>query len=490
MLGKVYSLIPRGLKPRLLRRGWLWPLGHSALKEYLALAWVGSILIVFILAISGSEVLFAEPATPDVLKIGSISQDEKKQADSWTHIFDSVHGFIEAVYGPKFSGDKLTQKNDYNLLEQRLQLKVAYRPQKPAWLASWNPEFFYKGDLLSDKYKETLRYQIREANGLVSPLSWMDVKLGRQILTWGTGDYLFINDVFPKDYESFFIGRDDEYLKAPSDAGKFSIYNHLVSMDVVVIPFFTSDVSINGDRLSFYDNFLGRIAGKESNRIFTEPAVQFENTEIATRLYRNFGEYETAIYAFKGFFNQPVGIKNESTKEVFYPKLAVFGASIRGPAPSVGGIVSSEVGYSDSLQDRSGKNRLIENSAMKYLLGYERDFQKDLRAGIQYFLEQMLNFDEFKANSQSGDISRDEFRQLLTFRITKSFWLQTLEASLFTFYSPTDSDACIRPRLAWQANDRWRFIVGANIFFGKHDWTQFGQLEGNDNFYIRIRYGF
>ena len=448
------------------------------------------ILIAFILVISSSEVLFAEPALIDSEKIGNIPQDERKSPDAWARIFDSVHGFIEAAYGPKFLGDKLTQKNDYSFLEQRLQFKVDYRPQKPAWLGSWNPEFFFKGDLLADEYKETLRYQIREANGLVSPFSWMDVKLGRQILTWGTGDYLFINDVFPKDYESFFIGRDDEYLKVPSDAGKFSIYSHLVSMDMVVIPFFTSDVSINGDRLSFYDNFLGRIAGTESDRIFTEPAVQFKNTEIATRLYRNLGEYETAIYAFKGFFNQPVGIKNESTKEVFYPKLAVFGASIRGPAPSVGGIVSGEIGYLDSLQDRNGENRLIENSGMKYLLGYERDFPKDWRIGMQYFMQQMLNFDEFKANSQPGDIPRDEFRQLLTFRITKFFWLQTLEASLFTFYSPTDSDAYIRPHLAWQANDRWKLTVGANIFFGKHDWTEFGQLEGNDNFYMRLRCSF
>src|SRR3989338_3325408 len=122
-----------------------------------------------------------------------------------------IHGFVEAAYGPKLLGDERTQKDEFNLLEQRLQLKAAWRPEGPRWWASWNPEFFYKGDLLVDEYDEAVRYDIREAYGLASPVPWLDVKLGRQILTWGTGDLVFINDVFPKDFVSFFIGRDDEY---------------------------------------------------------------------------------------------------------------------------------------------------------------------------------------------------------------------------------------------------------------------------------------
>ena len=102
----------------------------------------------------------------------------------------------------------------------------------------------------------------------------------------------------------------------------------------------------------------------------------------------------------------------------------------------------------------------------------------------------MLNLDEFKANKEPGDVPRDEFRQLLTLRMTKFFWQQTLDASLFVFYSPTDSDAHLRPRLAWQINDQWKLTAGANVFFGKHDWTEFGQLEDNDNLYVRLRYSF
>lgn len=44
-----------------------------------------------------------------------------------------------------------------------------------------------------------------------------DFRLGRQFVTWGVGDLLFINDVFSKDYVSFFAGRPLEYLKIEVD---------------------------------------------------------------------------------------------------------------------------------------------------------------------------------------------------------------------------------------------------------------------------------
>lgn len=447
------------------------------------MAWRHFLLTFIFLSLCFSQTLFAEIPSGN-------PQKEKSTLAKWDTISNMIHGFAEVGYGSKFLGDERTDKDEFNLLEERLQLKATYRPAKPEWLASRNPEFFYKGDLLVDEHEEKVKYQIREVYGLISPFSWMDVKLGRQILTWGTGDLVFINDVFPKDYESFFIGRDDEYLKVPSDAGKFSFASRWASADLVLIPFFTSDVSITGDRLSFYDNLLGRLVGKESDRLLTEPSFQPNNTQIAGRIYRYFGAYEVASYAFKGYFNQPKGIKNANARELFYPELAIYGASVRGPLPLLGGIASGEVGYLDSLEDRSGKNRLTENAAMKYLVGYERDFPKDLRLGVQYFVEQMLDYDEFKANAQPGDVPRDQFRQLLTLRVTKLFWRQTFEASFFTFYSPTDNDAHFRPRLTWQISDHWKFTAGANIFLGQHDWTEFGQLEDNDNFYTRLRYSF
>ena len=40
---------------------------------------------------------------------------------------------------------------------------------------------------------------LRMASLTFSPADWMDVRVGRQVLTWGTGDLLFLNDLFGDD---------------------------------------------------------------------------------------------------------------------------------------------------------------------------------------------------------------------------------------------------------------------------------------------------
>ena len=166
------------------------------------------------------------------------------------------HGFVEQAYAGRISQDRLTKHQDYNLLEQRVQLKTRYAIQGENLLSHWNSVATYKGDFLLDEYFDTTgSYEVRELNLVFSPTRIIDIKAGRQVLTWGTGDYLFINDLFPKDYISFYIGRDDEYLKKPSDALRISLYPKTVNIDFVFIPYFTSNTMPEGDRLSFFDSF-------------------------------------------------------------------------------------------------------------------------------------------------------------------------------------------------------------------------------------------
>src|SRR5690606_33752852 len=109
------------------------------------------------------------------------------------------------------------QSKAFTIAETRLQLKVEKFWAKAA--------FEYTGDFIFDGVMEKADYDLRQLRLTLRITDSLDLRVGRQVLTWGTGDLLFINDLFPKDWQSFFIGRDEEYLKAPSDSLRLGWYN-------------------------------------------------------------------------------------------------------------------------------------------------------------------------------------------------------------------------------------------------------------------------
>lgn len=390
----------------------------------------------------------------------------------------AIHGFLEVAGGGRI-GDDPHQTKDATLGEMRLELE---RSQPgPAGL-----RLFLKGDFLLDAVAEEADLDLREAYLDLPPLKQLEVRLGRQILTWGTGDLVFINDAFPKDFVSFFIGRADPFLKVPSDALKLSLFTDLLSADLVVVPRFEPDDFPKGERLSFFNPFTGALAGPEAALSVHRPPSG--TLEAAGRLYRTLGSYEVAFYGFRGFFKQPLGIRDPARRELFFPKLAVYGASVRGPV--FAGIGNLEVGYYDSLEDCHGRDPLIENSSLKYLLGYEQEVATDFTVRFQYFVEQMLQYDRFKAALPLGAPPRDEVRHLLTLRLTQLLWYQTLTLSLIAFYSPSDQDAYLRPTVAYHLTDQFTVTAGANVFVGAQHFTPFGQLDANDNLFVRLTYRF
>ena len=158
--------------------------------------------------------------------------------------------------------------------------------------------------------------------------------------------------------------------------------------------------------------------------------------------------------------------------------------------PVLGGIANVETGLLSSREDDYGKNRLVQGSTMQYLAGYRRSFKHDFEAGVQYYVIQLLHYPTYKDSLLPGDLQEDRIYQQFTLRLTKLFANQTVIASVFTFYSPTDNDVYMRPSVTWKATDAWRLVVGGNIFFGSQNNADYGQYKGDSNVYGRLRYSF
>jgi len=386
-----------------------------------------------------------------------------------------LYGFVEARQGWRMQNDPF--EKDESISEARLQLDLS---KEFVWGIGK-----FKGDLAGDRLTEDVSGELRELNFSFSPADYMDIKAGRQIQTWGTGDLLFINDLFPKDWESFFFGRDDEYLKVPSDSIRASMFFDFINIDLSYSPVFNGSVYIDGSRLSYWNGT--RIAGEDSIFYNHERNSFFSDDEISLRLSKTISGIELAFYGYEGFWQTPEGTDRYTGRGI-YPRLRTAGGSLR--APLLGGIGNIEAGYYDSYQDSRGNNPFVRNSEARFLGGYERELGQDFTGGFQYYLEWMMDYPEYQSSLPPGAVRKDEYRHVLTFRLTRLMMNQNLKLSLFAYYSPSDEDAYFRPKVHYKVSDRWAVEAGCNIFTGKDNHTFFAQFEENTNAYAGTRYSF
>jgi hypothetical protein len=422
------------------------------------------------------QVMLAGTVVLSALPLSAAGEDNKADGGFLSEMPIEIHGFYEMRAGYRTRKDKY--EKDMSIMENRLQLDLA------SYL-DW-ADIKVKGDVYGDLVMEEVEFDLREASIFAMPFDFMDVKAGRQVLTWGTGDLVFINDLFPKDWQSFFIGRDVEYLKAPSDAVKVSLFSKLANLDIVYTPQFDHDRFISGERVSYWNSNLDRPAGQDAVIHTNKPKSWLRDSEIAARLYRNVEGYELALYGYRGYWKSPGGFNSTRTQARF-PDLHVYGASGRGKFGK--GIGNLEFGYYESDEDQGGDNSVINNSELRFLAGYTQEIGKDLTGGLQYYLEHMLDYSRHRDSGPAG-IARDRNRHVVTFRLTKLVMNQNLRCSVFTYFSPSDKDVYMRPNVNYKASDSLALEAGANIFFGDYANTFFGQFQNNTNLYVAVRYSF
>lgn len=393
----------------------------------------------------------------------------------------STTGFLEGRGGTRFQTDD--HEDQTSISELRLQVENQWQTDPATFQLT--TDFIYD-DLENDRDIDLDRGEgwidLREANVLIHPTSFIDLKVGRQILTWGTGDLVFINDLFPKDFVSFFVGRDSEYLKTPSDAARISLFSHAVNLDIAYTPRFDADRFISGKRLSYFNTELGRITGQDA---IIEPEFP-QDDETAVRVYRNLKNFEVAAYFYDGYWKSPVG--QTTSGKAFFPALTVWGISLRGPVK--GGILSTELGYYDSRDDPDGDNPLVPNSEWRYLVGYEREVLSELTVGFQYYAERINDYDAFRKSHPVNNQQDDRTRHVVTVRLTKLTFNQNLVLSAFNFWSPNQEDGYLRLNASYKFTDNWYAEIGSNNFYGDNESSFFGQFKDNSNIFVSIRRSF
>lgn len=412
-----------------------------------------------------------------LLPITLLAQDDPWDDEDWGDDDEAAAwaGFIEAGLGTRLHSDPLLDER--NTLEE-----VRWRIE-----SEWQPgaaTVSFKADAAYDGIEAGWDAEIRDLTAAFTLAEDYDLKLGRQVQTWGTGDLLFLNDLFPKDFVSFFAGRDDEYLKAAGNAIRVTRFSEMISVDFAWTPVFEPDVYLTGERYSFFSPLAGENIAPRPPLTAVEPDEKPANGEFALRLFRTFESREIALYAYRGFFKQPTALT--ANLEPTFAPLTAIGASLRQPLGP--GLLNVEGSYYRSRDDRDGSDPFVPNDQLRMLAGYEWEARPNFTVGLQYYLEWTGDHSRLIDNSPSPEFEPDEFRHLLTNRLTYRAGRDKHTLSLFTFFSPSDSDFYLRPSYSYRHSDEWSLTAGGNLFGGSDAHTFFSQLQDASNLYLRVRY--
>lgn len=384
-------------------------------------------------------------------------------------------GFVEGSLGTRLDTDPLID-NKSTLEELRLRAESEWSPGKAT--------IGFKADAAYDGVTNEWDIEVRDLTAAFTLGENFDLKIGRQVQTWGTGDLVFLNDLFPKDFVSFFAGRDDDYLKAPGNAVRISRFSSAFNVDFVWTPVFEPDVYLTGERFSFFSPLAGVNVAPRPPLSAIEPEEKFANGEFALRLYRTIEGREYALYGYRGYFKQPNAL-TRSLEATFAP-LTALGASLRQPLGP--GLFNVEGSYYLSRDDGSGSDPRIPNDQLRLLAGYEWEARPNFTVALQYYLEWTLDHDELIANIAAAEFAPDERRHLLTNRLTYRAGRDKHTLSLFTFFSPSDGDFYLRPSYTYRYSDQWSMVFGGNLFDGDERHTFFRQLSDASNAYVRVRF--
>lgn len=407
----------------------------------------------------------------------------------------SFNGFVEVEQGSNISGVGAQENHPHGVNYVMANRKLRVQANRPFEKGSFYSKLDYNYD--ESTYKHEL--DLRELRIQYQVLNWLDLSVGRQVSTWGVGDMLFINDLFPKNWLANFQGQEMELLKDPSNSLRLTSYIDDYTLDVVYQPEFTADNTPTGCRFGVFNpNTSTVIANRdacEDSKALDKFGNEVDDDEIAISLKKKIKNHEVALYFYDGYYKSPKGLLSGTSLVGYHPKLNVFGVSDEGQLGP--GIISFEAGYYDSKEDPKGTSSLIENSKIKYLLGYRMDLTANFSAGAQFYQEKMLNYSEYEnavraSNPNSFAFRKKEYQNTITTRLTYKMMQETLYLSLFTYLRPQDKDSFTKFEVSKKVTDNLKITTGVNIFTGSDNYRdrEFGMLRDDDNAFLRINYSF
>jgi hypothetical protein len=307
--------------------------------------------------------------------------------------------------------------------------------------------------------------------------SKIDLRIGKQKLTWGKSDGLVVtNIVNPRDYTVHPVVEFSEQMQGVK-AIKGNIYSGNANLELVFIPEFKA---AKMDKSLLLSNVRQGFTLDYSQRKIKN---DLENSEIFLR-YSSLGQnVDFEVVAAYSWEDIPTLYKSPQEMKIKpqHNRLTTVGGSLstmKGPfvLRGEGAYISGEYfNLKNPLsQLRDSPVGLIEKDKIKWLAGVDYNY-KGYLISTQFMQEAIINYEQ--------DIRQDEYRNQMTFLVKKDFLRTKLNTEINFHYNLNDEILMAKPSLSYDYADSIKFKTGANLNID-------GEVAKDNVVYIQTEYLF
>ncbi|MBF0589871.1 MAG: hypothetical protein HQL53_12160 [Magnetococcales bacterium] len=321
-------------------------------------------------------------------------------------------------------------------------------------------------------------FTLREAWISGSPASWMDLKLGRQIVVWGQSDLLRVVDLLNPLDQRYPGLTDLEDLRRPLTMSRMDLYFHenwsLSLIGVHELSFHKSPVYGH----DFYPFDL---------QLPTEidPAQRLSNTEWGVALQGRFSGWDLALHAADYYNDDPHTELTAGGTRMYHADLKMVGATVgaawrdflfKGEGAWIDGFRAYNLGTDDNY------NRT------DLLLGVEYSGFTDTTLSLEVVNRHINGFNSLL--SLSPDLLEEDSLET-AFSMVRNFNHETTTLTLVAgmYGGSAQGGAYERIQLDYDINDSWT-ISGGLIFYQKGNLAAFQKMEDRDRLFMTLEYAF
>lgn len=330
--------------------------------------------------------------------------------------------------------------------------------------------------------KDQSGFFLREAY-LYYGKSGVDIRAGRQIVTWGVADAMRITDIIsPMDFTEF-LTQDYDDIRIPVNGIRVRYTRPKWSAEAIMIPV-SSFYELSTDNANPWAVGLLGVTVPYSINIDNTPKKLFKNMEYGGRIGAYLSGVDFNLYALRTWNKMPVFRKTIAADGSLscdgeYRRMTMLGADLSVPLGKF--VVRAEAAeYLGEAQDPVVNADVVTRNSTNALIGVDWYAGNDWQLGLQYS-------HKYISGDMSG-ISSCRNAGMATVRISKDLLHSTLSLSTFAYIDVANGGVYNRLSADYGLTDQIHALLGYDFFHAEKG--QFAMYDRNSEVWIKLKYSF